>query len=360
MKNISIVIYSLSGGAGRVVINLVNSLSRQGYSFKVYCSRYNKVLLEECGSDVVCTGSRSLLNFAFKVSLDKAIDDDVLVFDPILGSLVTLVLVPRGKSVVWRILTATEYTLSDRFIRRLFQRKLINFSSRFCRGVIANSQGSRASFLKIAVSLDKNKVKVVYNPVGLPSPKGEFSKSDFGYKDDCRLIVSAGRLEYQKGYDILVDAFYHLKNISKIPVKLLILGDGSERPRLTRKINDCNLERDIVLLGEVSNISEYLRFCDVFVLSSRFEGFGNVIVEALHFGLPAVVTDCESGPSEIINSEDVGFIARVESSGDLMAKMNMALNKDWDVRKIKDRAGVFSIERLSCKYKNTLDSFFSK
>ncbi|WP_170867296.1 glycosyltransferase family 4 protein [Pseudomonas sp. NFACC08-1] len=133
-------------------------------------------------------------------------------------------------------------------------------------------------------------------------------------------FVAVGRLEEQKGFDILIKAFKRVSTIYP-DACLEIYGDGSQRDILLRLILEFDLEGAVTLKGATKNISEAYASADFFVLSSRFEGFGLVIVEAQAHGLPVVSFDCPRGPSEIIFNEVNGFLVENGSCKKLAEKM---------------------------------------
>ncbi len=120
-------------------------------------------------------------------------------------------------------------------------------------------------------------------------------------------LAAMGRLDYQKGFDLLIDAFAQAAK-DQSNWSLVILGEGPERQRLEEQIHARGLEPCIRLLGWVPDPSSVLRDCDAFVLSSRFEGFPNALLEAMSLGLPAIATDCASGPAEIIRNDVDGLL----------------------------------------------------
>jgi N-acetylgalactosamine-N,N'-diacetylbacillosaminyl-diphospho-undecaprenol 4-alpha-N-acetylgalactosaminyltransferase len=114
-------------------------------------------------------------------------------------------------------------------------------------------------------------------------------------------ILAVGRLNRQKGFDILIKSF--AKSSLKNKVKLVILGEGKERKNLEKLIVELNLKKQVLLYGKVDNPFIYMKYAKFFILSSRYEGFGNVLLEALACGTPVVATDCETGTTEIVENE---------------------------------------------------------
>ena len=156
--------------------------------------------------------------------------------------------------------------------------------------------------LEIEKKLNSNyslkNTKTIYNPMDskLISQKLLAQKSvDFDY------ILAVGRLCRQKGFDILIKSF--AKSSLKNRVKLVILGEGEERKNLEKLIVKYDLKSQVLLFGKVDNPFIYMKYAKFFILSSRYEGFGNVLLEALACGTPVVATDCETGPTEIIENE---------------------------------------------------------
>lgn len=141
--------------------------------------------------------------------------------------------------------------------------------------------------------------KVIYNPLSFCSEE----------KTKCnkKNIVFAGRLEeYQKGLDLLIDIFKKINDKNK-EWKLNILGDGEDKEKLKKYIQQKDLEKYVNLLGRIDDVKKYFLESSIFVSTSRWEGFGLVITEAMECGLPVVAFD-NSGPKEIINKNEVNGI----------------------------------------------------
>src|SRR5262249_38250936 len=121
-----------------------------------------------------------------------------------------------------------------------------------------------------------------------------------------RLLVACGRLVPQKGYEILLDSVVAVRK--EIPTQLWILGTGPQRDMLMNRVASLGLGRAVKFLGFQDEPWRYMAAADAFVLSSLYEGFGNVVAEAMATGIPVVSTDCPYGPGEIITNEVDGLL----------------------------------------------------
>ena len=149
--------------------------------------------------------------------------------------------------------------------------------------------------------------KTIYNPINLKlinqkllAPK----PFEFDY------ILAIGRLNRQKGFDVLIKAF--VKSDLKNTVKLIILGEGKERKNLDELIGRLDLKSQVLLFGKVDNPFIYMKYAKFFISSSRYEGFGNVLLEALACETPVIATNCETGSSEIVENGKNGLLIPVE------------------------------------------------
>jgi len=184
-----------------------------------------------------------------------------------------------------------------------------------------------------------NNTQVIYNPVNFNNVKD--SKKSFNYSN---YILSVGRLQYQKNFELLINAYSKTK-VSKY-VKLLIVGGGDERNKLLQLIKTLNLEDKVILTGQVNNVEDYYKNALFYVLSSRFEGFGNVIAEALYFDLPVISTNCPFGPNEIIKHMDNGILIENENEKQLIEMID-ELYFDYDLQGKLKNNGKKSIQHLN-------------
>jgi len=165
--------------------------------------------------------------------------------------------------------------------------------------------------------------------VAIPNPL-PFAFPDTPVSTDARSVLAVGRLIPAKGFDVLLAAWKQVAP-SFPEWRLTIVGEGPDRTALEAQIRQDNLSTSVSLPGSSSNVEAYYKCASVFCLSSRYEGFALVLVEAMSFGLPIVSTDCDTGPRELIRPEENGILV---SSGDptKLAAGLMRLMSDQSLR----------------------------
>jgi len=175
--------------------------------------------------------------------------------------------------------------------------------------------------------------RVIANPVVYPLPNGEPAiepGSEISF--DRRVAVAVGRLHQQKGFDRLLTAFKPLAE--QFPTwDLVILGEGPEREPLERLLEELGLVGRVHLPGRVGNLGDWYARAELFVMSSRFEGFPNTLAEAMAHGLPAVSFDCEAGPRDIIRDGVDGQLVAPEAGTPGLTRAMDALMRDDDRRR---------------------------
>ena len=152
--------------------------------------------------------------------------------------------------------------------------------------------------------------------------------------EESKVILAAGKLHEQKGFDLLISAFHRI--VPRIPGWILVIlgkdaGSKSQRENLQQLIDELDLNDKVKIPGCAGNISDWYQRSDIFVLSSRYEGFPNVLLEAMASGCSCISFDCDTGPSEIIINEQNGLLVPCEDI-DCLAKAMERLVKDEKLR----------------------------
>lgn len=179
---------------------------------------------------------------------------------------------------------------------------------------------------------------------------------------DKQTIIAAGRLVRQKGFDILINAF-HQSQLNKRGWQLVILGEGSDRVALENQISQLDLNNCVLLPGQVTSIESWFEYANMFVLSSRFEGFPNVLLEAMACGLPCIAFDCPSGPSDIIRHMDNGLLISPKNIDELSKAMQLLVDNQVLADGLSSESvkivEEYSIERVANEWLNNFSSVSS-
>jgi glycosyltransferase involved in cell wall biosynthesis len=250
---------------------------------------------------------------------------------------------------------ATQLTGASRGrARRIY--RLIPVASRLTYGLadeLVAISGGVARDAERVLGLREGDVHVVHNPVDVGRVKAEAARD---VKDQwlqpgaqTPVIVAAGRLSPQKDFLTLLRAFARLR--AGTDARLLILGDGAEREMLEAEVAALGITDSVRLPGYTTDLAAYMARADLFVLSSRWEGFGNVLTEALALGVPVVATDCKSGPREILADGRYGTLVPVGDVAALSDAMKTALTSPpGDPARLRERAAFFSPDRAVAAY----------
>ncbi|MGN1419459.1 MAG: glycosyltransferase [Acutalibacteraceae bacterium] len=222
--------------------------------------------------------------------------------------------------------------------------------------ILCVSDSVRDSFIR-KYHFDGERVRTQYNPLDRNDIlKKSEEKTELSNHTRLRMIT-VGRLVEQKGYDRLIRIADRLKK-DGFSFELLILGEGTERAKLEKMIRDFNLEKDIILLGFQENPYCYMKESDLFVCSSRTEGFSTVVSEAIVLGLPVISTDC-AGVHEVFGNFECGIITKNDED-DLFEALFETLSHPERLKYFAEqstqRGKCFSLEKAMKEIENLLDA----
>lgn len=142
-----------------------------------------------------------------------------------------------------------------------------------------------------------------------------------------RQALAVGRLDNQKGFDLMLEVWQSFVK-GNPDWTLVIAGDGEQREALHAQAERLNISDSVKFVGKVSNINDYYRDSDIVLMTSRYEGLPLVLLEAKSWSLPVVAYDCPTGPQEIINHSEDGFLVAMNDKADFVAKMNQLARND--------------------------------
>lgn len=195
--------------------------------------------------------------------------------------------------------------------KKIIEKILSKFAPNFCDGYIFQTIKVKEMFSKEI----QNKSIVIPNAVSNP-----YINECYNKVEKEKVISNVGRLNYQKGQDILIKAFKIVNQ--KFPeYKLIIYGEGIERAALEKLIEELNLKDRVILAGKKENVIKEITRSEIFVFSSRYEGMPNALLEAMACGLPCISTDCVAGPSEIIKDNENGILVEIDNIEQIAEKI---------------------------------------
>ncbi|GAF15129.1 alpha-1,4-N-acetylgalactosamine transferase PglH [Bacillus sp. JCM 19045] len=331
------VLYSLeTGGVERMTLHLAEDFLKRGYQvdllvFHLVGDYINQV---PAGVEIIHLSKQKARNaIPAMISYFRKRKPDVIISAK--DYLNVLVIVAKkcsgtsGKLIVSSRVHLSEQARLNPSTKKM--KKWVARTYRFTDHVVGVSNGV-AEDIKAIAHLPT--VHTIYNPVvtgDLQAKMTETADHPYFSEANKKVFLTVGRLHPQKDYTTLIRAFAHVR--SRIPeARLLFVGDGEERTSLQTAVDENGLTNDVSFVGFQNNPYAYIKQADVFVLSSLYEGFGNVLVEALAAGTTIVSTDCPSGPREILAEGAYGHIVPVGDPVELAHAMEKAFFSQWNRR----------------------------
>jgi glycosyltransferase involved in cell wall biosynthesis len=202
--------------------------------------------------------------------------------------------------------------------------------------IVAVSAGVAADTATIA-GLPRETIMVIRNPVITPDLRQRAAAScphPWFQGEGPPVLLGAGRLQRQKDFPTLIRAFARVRQVC--PCRLVIIGEGQERPALTALIGQLGLMEQVDLPGFQTHPLPFLARANLFVLSSAWEGSPNVLTEAMALGTPVVATNCPSGPSELLDGGRIAPLVPVGDAEALAAAILATLNQPPPPHRLKD------------------------
>ena len=344
------------GGAERVMVTLANGFAERGHAVDLVLAKAEGPYLPEVARKVriVDLGARRVVSSLPGLVRYLRRERPRAMLSALNHANVIALLARRLADVPTRLVVSEHSHLSSSlngapnrrgrlmpgFMRRTYP---------WADGVVAVSAGV-ADDLAQAISLPRQRIAVVYNPVAtdelLARAEAPLDHPWFA-PGEPPVVLSVGRLTVQKDFGVLLSAFAKLR--ARRPARLMILGEGELRPELESLAQQLGIDADVALPGFRDNPYAYMRRAAVFVLSSRFEGLPNALIQAMACGTPVVSTDCPSGPAEILQDGQWGRLVPV-GDVELMA-MAISVTLDNKVHPdVSSRANHFNEKRSIEKY----------
>ena len=222
------------------------------------------------------------------------------------------------------------------------QRAAIGTVYRGATAVVALSEGVRRELME-DYRLEPGRVATIHNPIDVEAFRLRASSGLRPWQGDGPVVVAAGRLVRQKGFDLLLRAFAAMRVVEP---RLAILGAGPERAALAGLAGELGVRGRLLMPGHVADPAPWFAHAAAFALSSRWEGFGHVLVEAMACGAPVVAFDCPYGPIDIIDDGESGMLLPAQDA-DALARTLDELIENRELAERLREAGQRSAQRFS-------------
>jgi glycosyltransferase involved in cell wall biosynthesis len=309
------------GGAERVIVTLANEFVKRGYIVDIVNSYhkegYQKLLAPEVNVVVLNTRRRLLAAPRLARYLRRYRPHALLATVNTMAAVAARMLAHVPTRIVLREATTPSQELRHkqvseraRRIRKLGLRWLYPRAN----AIVTVSRGVAEDILRFAPGVGA-KISVIYNPV-ISEDMFRLAEEPVSHRwflPHCPpVVLAAGRLVALKGFDTLLMAFAQL--LQYLDAHLVILGEGEERTSLEQLAETLNIRSKVDFPGFDPNPFRYMRRASVFVLSSRYEGLPNVLIQAMACGCPVVSTNCPSGPDEILDGGKYGALVPVDDA----------------------------------------------
>ncbi len=339
MKKVCFVLPSLAGGgAERVAVQVLSALDGRRWQRSMYLFKREGPYLADLPASVDLASSTSESRLGRLFELRRYIRDTrpdlVVSFLSYFTVLAAAKMAGTGARVVFVLGTPMSAFLADADYhwkapshRKLFA--LVTRAGYNLADAIATTSQGVSEDLMTHFGVHASAIRVVHNPIDFASMKNAVDEPLDASEARAwthPAIVSAGRLAEAKNYPLLIDAMALLRR--RLPAaRLFILGQGDQEPQLRRQIASLGLSDAVVLCGFQRNPWKYIARADVFALTSRYEGFGNVLIEAMACGVPVVVTS-SPGPLEIVRDNVDGVIVPEHTPAAVAQALEAVLTDD--------------------------------
>lgn len=339
------------GGAERAMVTLANGFAERGYAVDLVLAKAEGPFLPEVARKVriVDLGARRVVSSLPGLVRYLRRERPRAMLSALNHANVIALLARRLAGVPTRLVVSERAHLSSSLgsapsLRGRLMPWFMRRTYPWADGVVAVSAGV-ADDLAQAIGLPRQRIAVVYNPVVtdevLVGAEAPLDHPWFA-PGEPPVVLSAGRLTMQKDFGVLLRAFAHLR--AQRPARLMILGEGELRPELESLTQQLGIHADVALPGFRDNPYAYMRRAAVFVLSSRFEGLPNALIQAMACGTPVVSTDCPSGPAEILEDGQWGRLVPVGDAAAL-AEAILATLAETNPPDVARRARDFGVDQ---------------
>ena len=355
------------GGIGRLTLLLAEHFAGKGYHVDLVVAKRQGNYLAQIPPDlelVDLKASKLIFSTHLVGAYLKAANPDVLISANERVNIIALLAKKLYKSKIKVIISIhvnnSEQVRHEKFLPSLYRRAVLVIARlvyKWADQVVAVSKGVAMDACRL-FKLSADRVTVIYNPLVTPEIKVKMKTAvehPWLKQSQFPVILGIGRLTAQKDFMTLLEAFSAVRK-DEPEARLIILGEGEKRDELEKKTALLGLNDYVSMPGFVDNPYSYLYHSSVFVLSSAWEGFGNVLVEAMATGTPVVATNCPSGPAEILEDGKYGPLVPVGDVNSLAQAVVAVLKDPPNPITLQSRAESFSVEKAVDKYLKLINS----
>lgn len=346
------------GGAEKVALTLLRNLNKERFTINIIViGKANPILLRVIPDHVkvqilnyssVKVGVPRLLKIIYHQKPDILFSNlshlnlALSIFKTILPKNTKLLV--RESNIVTENVKFFPFSSLFVFLYRCFYRQ--------CDLILCQSE-EMLKDLKLNFFVPEQKLRILPNPVDVENLKKKASEKTIPRAKNKKIFVAAGRFHHQKGFDILIDAVARLQEYN---FELWILGDGELRGDLEEQVKQHRLVGKVKFLGFLENPLPYIRVADAFVLSSRFEGVPNVVLEALTLDIPIISTPSPGGVIELIENNEFCIFSESIDAQSFSVAMERFITRDKKYKVFFEKINSHRVENVVAELSVMIES----
>lgn len=368
MKKIKLLMYTTifsSGGAEKTVLDIANNLDNNKYIIYLVIGRknfssYYQFLKKSENIHYINFGLGDNEDYKIPDLLSKTIDEkkpDICFSPGIFTNFILMDALSKAHHNPKVVLRESGYTSARNLLTEMENKITEQYNK--ADKVIAITKGIKNDLIK-NYKVSRDKFELIHNPLDIADieQKSLKNESDTTF-DNIKGIkmVSVGRLVPVKGHKLLLKAFKIVSEQIE-NVNLIILGRGELETELKQLVSELELDNKVYFLGFKDNPYYYMKKCDLYVMSSRNEGFPHTLVEAMHLKVPVISTNCKTEPKDILGNNRYGYLVNVGDVNDMANKIIKLLKSKRKLKRKVNRAYKRTFKYESSKIINEYDKVF--